>query len=109
MGCGLTRNTRLESEVMDSAVSMALQNLKRDMEKTLLVSDQPGLTIQMEKADVEEHGELFRGLWREALSAQKEFKVIWNLGFRGRGWEMVPIFTNGRGNFIILRQTDVSC
>lgn len=42
----------------------------------------------------EEHGELFRGLWQDALRMQKGYKVIWNLGFRGQGdcpfWENDP-------------------
>jgi len=32
-----------------------------------------------------EHPDLFEGLWRSALEAQKDTKVVWNLGFRGQG------------------------
>lgn len=54
MGCGLTKNTRIESEVVNSAVALALQSLKRDMEKALMDSNVPGLTIRLEEADVKE-------------------------------------------------------
>lgn len=41
-----------------------------------------------------EHGELFRKLWREGIEEQKEYSVLWNLGFRGQGdcpfWENDP-------------------
>lgn len=33
----------------------------------------------------EEHGELFRKLWREGIHRQKDKNVIWNIGFRGQG------------------------
>jgi hypothetical protein len=33
----------------------------------------------------EAHPEKFQGLWRQGIESQKEFKVIWNLGFRGQG------------------------
>lgn len=32
-----------------------------------------------------EHPELFRGLWKSAVDAQKGSRTIWNLGFRGQG------------------------
>ncbi len=32
-----------------------------------------------------EYPELFQGLWKDALEAQKGMKVVWNLGFRGQG------------------------
>lgn len=52
MGCGLTGNTRIESDEVNSAVVLALQNLKRDMGKVLAASNIPGLTIRLEKADI---------------------------------------------------------
>lgn len=33
----------------------------------------------------DEHPELFEQLWREGIEAQKSFRVLWNLGFRGQG------------------------
>ncbi|MGN0773358.1 MAG: glycosyl hydrolase 115 family protein [Candidatus Ventricola sp.] len=40
------------------------------------------------------HPALFEQLWREAIQAQKDMKVVWNLGFRGQGdrpfWEDEP-------------------
>lgn len=39
----------------------------------------------------DEHGDMFRAIWREGIEQQKGMKVIWNLGFRGQGdypfWE----------------------
>lgn len=32
-----------------------------------------------------EHYEKFHGLWKNAIKAQKDMRVIWNLGFRGQG------------------------
>jgi hypothetical protein len=32
-----------------------------------------------------EHADKFQQLWREAVEKQKDFNVIWNLGFRGQG------------------------
>lgn len=56
----------------------------------------------------EEHGRLFRGLWQEALSAQKEFKVIWNLGFRGQGdcpfWETDPRYQTDEARGALMSQ-----
>lgn len=40
----------------------------------------PGL-----KASYAEHPELFRGLWRDAIRAQRGKRVVWNVGFRGQG------------------------
>lgn len=37
------------------------------------------------KASYAEHGDLFEKLWREGIEAQKDLRVIWNLGFRGQG------------------------
>lgn len=41
-----------------------------------------------------EHPEEFQRLWRDGIQAQKEKKVLWNLGFRGQGdcpfWENDP-------------------
>lgn len=49
----------------------------------------PGLN-----ASYAEHPALFEQLWREAILAQKDMKVVWNLGFRGQGdcpfWENDP-------------------
>ena len=43
-----------------------------------------------------EYPELFRGLWMDALEAQKGMKVVWNLGFRGQGdcpfWVTDPLY-----------------
>ena len=43
-----------------------------------------------------EYPELFQGLWKDALEAQKGMKVIWNLGFRGQGdcpfWVTDPLY-----------------
>ena len=33
----------------------------------------------------DKHPDLFKGLWQEGIDAQKNCKVIWNLGFRGQG------------------------
>lgn len=49
----------------------------------------PGLN-----ASYAEHPALFEQLWRDAILAQKDMKVVWNLGFRGQGdcpfWEDDP-------------------
>ncbi|WZL81955.1 glycosyl hydrolase 115 family protein [Vallitaleaceae bacterium 9-2] len=48
----------------------------------------------------DEHPELFRKLWREAIASQKNMKVIWNLGFRGQGdcpfWANDPKYANDK-------------
>ncbi len=36
-------------------------------------------------ASYDRYPELFEGLWREGIEKQKDYKVIWNLGFRGQG------------------------
>ncbi len=36
-------------------------------------------------ASYDKYPELFEGLWEAAIDKQKDFKVIWNLGFRGQG------------------------
>jgi len=33
----------------------------------------------------DEHPDLFRQLWKEAILLQKDMKVVWSLGFRGQG------------------------
>ena len=42
------------------------------------------------------HPNLFCGLWEEGIEKQKNYKVIWNLGFRGQGdtpfWENDPAY-----------------
>ena len=42
----------------------------------------------------QKYPELFRQLWEEGVKRQKDWKVIWNLGFRGQGdtpfWELDP-------------------
>lgn len=42
------------------------------------------------------HGDLYRGLWAQALEEQKDMRVVWNLGFRGQGdrpfWEDDPAY-----------------
>ena len=32
-----------------------------------------------------EHPDLFEELWEQAILAQKDHKVVWNVGFRGQG------------------------
>ncbi len=32
-----------------------------------------------------QYPELFHALWREAIEEQKDYKVVWNIGFRGQG------------------------
>lgn len=45
----------------------------------------------------DENGGLFRKIWEEGIRAQKDMKVIWNLGFRGQGdypfWENDPKYS----------------
>ncbi|MCR5322769.1 MAG: glycosyl hydrolase 115 family protein [Lachnospiraceae bacterium] len=36
-------------------------------------------------ASYERYAKLYEGLWQEGIESQKDFKVIWNLGFRGQG------------------------
>ncbi|MFB9770710.1 glycosyl hydrolase 115 family protein [Lactiplantibacillus modestisalitolerans] len=36
-------------------------------------------------ASYQKYPELFQGLWRDAIAAQKDHAVIWTLGFRGQG------------------------
>ncbi len=36
-------------------------------------------------ASYDRYPDLFEGLWREGIEKQKDYKVIWNLGFRGQG------------------------
>ena len=50
----LTKNTRIESEVLDKAVVLALENLKRDMDKTLLPTKIPGIPIILKKQELKE-------------------------------------------------------
>ena len=42
----------------------------------------------------DEYPEKFEQLWKEGIESQKDYKVIWNLGFRGQGdkpfWEHDP-------------------
>lgn len=46
------------------------------------------------EASFQKYPELFRQLWREGIERQKDWKIIWNLGFRGQGdtpfWEQDP-------------------
>ena len=37
------------------------------------------------EASYDKYPELFEDLWKKAIEEQKDFKVIWNLGFRGQG------------------------
>lgn len=37
------------------------------------------------EASFDKYPDLFTGLWAKAIDKQKNFKVIWNLGFRGQG------------------------
>ncbi len=37
------------------------------------------------EASFDKHQDLFIELWEKAIEDQKDFKVIWNLGFRGQG------------------------
>lgn len=62
--------------------------------------------------------ELFRGLWEEGIRRQKQYKIIWNLGFRGQGdtpfWENEPQYDTPekRGRLIsgiIREQYDLVC
>ena len=47
-----------------------------------------------EVARFDRNAEKFRGLWRDAIQAQRGMRVIWNIGFRGQGdrpfWEDDP-------------------
>ena len=51
------------------------------------------------KASYAEHPDLFEGLWQAAIEAQKDWRVVWNLGFRGQGdcpfWEDDPRYDTG--------------
>lgn len=52
------------------------------------------------------HGDLFEGLWKDAVERQKDKEVIWNIGFRGQGdvpfWENDPEYDTSekRGRLI---------
>lgn len=37
------------------------------------------------EASYDKYPELFEKLWREGIEKQKDYKVLWNLGFRGQG------------------------
>lgn len=37
------------------------------------------------EASYDKYPELFEKLWNDAIDEQKDFKVIWNIGFRGQG------------------------
>jgi hypothetical protein len=37
------------------------------------------------EASYDKHPDLFEELWEKAIDDQKDYKVIWNLGFRGQG------------------------
>lgn len=45
-------------------------------------------------ASYDEHSDKFIKLWKEGIENQKDYKVVWNLGFRGQGdspfWEQDP-------------------
>lgn len=51
------------------------------------------------KASYAEHPDLFEGLCQAAIEAQKGWRVVWNLGFRGQGdcpfWEDDPRYDTG--------------
>lgn len=53
-----------------------------------------------------EHPDLFRKLWKEGITCQKSYCVLWNLGFRGQGdypfWENDPGYATpeARGKLI---------
>lgn len=50
----------------------------------------------------------FRKLWQEGIQCQKDFKVIWNLGFRGQGdrpfWEDDPKYATAASRGELLNQ-----
>lgn len=71
----------------------------------------PELTPSYQK-----YPELFEGLWRAAIEKQKDYKIIWNIGFRGQGdcpfWANDPEYDTPkkRGELIsrlIKRQYDI--
>ncbi len=47
-------------------------------------------------ASYDKYPDLFEKLWEKAIEAQKDYKVIWNLGFRGQGdrpfWADDPVY-----------------
>ena len=43
------------------------------------------ITPQAQEEKLLEHPELFHKLWEDAVIAQKDCKVVWNLCFRGQG------------------------
>jgi len=62
--------------------------------------------------------ELFEKLWRDAIEEQKDYNVVWNIGFRGQGdhpfWEDDPTYDtpSKRGELIgrlITRQYQILC
>lgn len=67
-------------------------------------------------ASYDKYPELFEQLWKDAVDRQKDYKVIWNLGFRGQGdrpfWADDPAYNTDekRGELIsklIRRQYDI--
>jgi len=54
------------------------------------------------------HPKLFETLWREAIDQQKNFKTIWNLGFRGQGdrafWADDPSFTEAKSRGALISE-----
>lgn len=65
-----------------------------------------------------EYPHLFRGLWEEGIKRQMNYKIIWNLGFRGQGdtpfWENDPQYDTPekRGRLIssiMKEQYDLVC
>jgi hypothetical protein len=51
------------------------------------------------------HPELFRKIWQDSIDAQKDDKVLWNIGFRGQGDR--PFWTDEKHTYTLAEKADV--
>lgn len=60
------------------------------------------------RASYAEHASKFHKLWKESIEKQKDWKVIWNLGFRGQGdcpfWENDPQYATKQSRGELMSQ-----
>lgn len=60
------------------------------------------------RASYAEHADKFQQLWRESIEKQKDWNIIWNLGFRGQGdcpfWENDPQYATQQSRGELMSQ-----
>ncbi|MBQ7916593.1 MAG: glycosyl hydrolase 115 family protein [Firmicutes bacterium] len=69
----------------------------------MFVSMWPGVNPSLR-----EHPDKFEALWRDAVIRQKEYKMIWGVGFRGQGdrnfWDDDPVFDTDEKRGALIEQ-----